>query len=398
MELIVVDNGSGDSGLGWDDPRVHHIVQENLGGSGGFRRGIREAFFGEFANRGFTHVLLMDDDVEFEPEVIGRAYLFQRYAKDDLAIGASMLSLEEPDFLHEAGGRFKSARSLGSHSDVEKGPVSPETLRELGRGRPHDYNAWWFCSFSKEAVLKAGLPLPIFIHGDDLEYGLRLGYHGVRTYCPGGLSIWHSAFEGKARTWIRYFDFRNALIRLVSQKGRMENDVGIAAVQLRRVMRKHIIRNDYGAAALAILAYGDFLKGPSILDEPDPARSVGTMTEVYNKHTCGGERKGMRRISWSVRSGWIAKTLEGARYLTSNLHRLPIPTLREVRTKDIRYAWGGVPMFSDVVVELPDGELLSFRRDREEASRLLDEMEELIRGTDPQAIGAWRDLSKYTEI
>ena len=398
LELIVVDNGSEESGLSFDFSRVHHIVQENLGGSGGFLRGIREAFFGILSGRDFTHVLLMDDDVAFHPEMIHRAFQFQKYATNQVVIGASMLRLEAPDFLHEAGGRFKSAKSLGSYSDVPRGRVSRATLAALGRGRTHDYNAWWFCSFSKVSVVKAGLPLPMFIHGDDLEYGVRLGHHGVKTYCPGGLSIWHKSFESKLRTWIRYFDFRNALIRLVSQQGKMANNPRIAPVQLRRVVRKHIIRNDYGAAALANLAYKDFLRGPSILDETNYGKLIEQLDAVYKKHTRGEERGGIRQTSWAEYPKWLKKPMEGLRYLTSNLHHLPIETMREVRTENTRYSWGHVPPFTDVVMELPNGEIASFRRDRAEASRLLKEVDRLIRSTTPSALEAWKDIKEYTAI
>ncbi len=91
--------------------------------------------------------------------------------------------------------KVKLAKGLLSETDA---------LNQLGRAKSYDYNAWWFCSFHVEAVRKVGLPLPLFIHGNDIEYGMRLKEHGYPVYCPGGISLWHQSFENKRLTWIRY--------------------------------------------------------------------------------------------------------------------------------------------------------------------------------------------------
>ena len=57
---------------------VEIVTNPNLGGAGGFARGLWE-----HRRRGqATHVLFMDDDVAFEPEVIARTVAFLRFAAD----------------------------------------------------------------------------------------------------------------------------------------------------------------------------------------------------------------------------------------------------------------------------------------------------------------------------
>ena len=43
-------------------------------------------------------------------------------------------------------------------------------------------------------VEKVGLPLPVFIRGDDVEYGLRLYMRGVDTIVMPGIAVWHEPF------------------------------------------------------------------------------------------------------------------------------------------------------------------------------------------------------------
>ena len=174
-----------------------------------------------------------------------------------------MLKLDDRTYLHEAGGILPHRSRLGGRSAVSPGPLTPSRLADLGGTHTLHYNSWWYCSFSTHAVRTVGMPLRIFIHGDDLEYGLRLRHHGFPTTCPGGLSIWHASFDGKHRTWIHYFNFRNHIIRLLTQQGDMANSPQVALTHLRRIVTAHLMRNHYGAAALTLRAYTDLLADPT---------------------------------------------------------------------------------------------------------------------------------------
>ena len=64
------------------------INQGNLGGSGGFSRGMFEA-----VNNGSDYVLLLDDDVIVEPESILRMVTFANYCKEPTIVGAHMFDM-----------------------------------------------------------------------------------------------------------------------------------------------------------------------------------------------------------------------------------------------------------------------------------------------------------------
>jgi galactofuranosylgalactofuranosylrhamnosyl-N-acetylglucosaminyl-diphospho-decaprenol beta-1,5/1,6-galactofuranosyltransferase len=380
-DLIIVDNNGKNSKLQIAGERTHHIKQPNVGGSGGFLRGINEVTIGNLSGNGFTHLLLMDDDVEFHPEIILRAISYHEHSTSDSVIGASMLELENPDHLHEAGGLFRSKRSLGSYTDVPKGKITLRTLEKLGRARAYHYNAWWFCSFPKTAVEKSGPPLSIFIHGDDMEYGLRLNQHGFKVFCPGGLSLWHKAFQNKPLTWIRYFDFRNGLIRLLTQGGDWKNNPALARTQLRRVVRRAIIRNDYGAAAMAIRAYRDLAESNGNYDIACYETKITDLSKEYDENMPGeSESQGRYRlIGHELPSGRWIKLCSWFKYITINFNTIPITTRAHYHTNNARYGWWQVPAASDITVFTITGDAKRFFRCRKKALTILREMKTLLR-------------------
>jgi galactofuranosylgalactofuranosylrhamnosyl-N-acetylglucosaminyl-diphospho-decaprenol beta-1,5/1,6-galactofuranosyltransferase len=281
IELLLSNNGILEDTSFFVSERCHRFDQQNVGGSGGFARGIYEILHGRCKSLGITHILLMDDDVEFHPEVIQRTINYHQRCVKPCVIGGSMLQLENPTWLHEAGCLVKSKSSIGTHTDITKGLLSEtNALDQLGRAKSYDYNAWWFCSFPVDAARKVGLPLPLFIHGDDIEYGMRLKEHGYPVYCPGGISVWHQSFENKHLTWIRYFDFRNALIRITYHQ---RNSTKTLILQLMNACRRATIRNDYGGFIMALKAFEDFAKGPSVLHANDFKTQIKSLNTLYRE-------------------------------------------------------------------------------------------------------------------
>lgn len=359
--VILVNNGAAMDESWFPRERFYKFDQENLGGSGGFGRGIYEIVYGSVNSLGVTHVLLMDDDVLFYPEVISRAIAFHSKSHRPVIIGGAMLKLEDPTWLHETGSYVKSTHRIGTATDIPAGPLAETgALDFLGRAVEYDYNAWWFCSFPIDAVRTVGLPLPVFIHGDDIDYGIRLKSHGYSIYCPGGIAIWHQCFENKHLTWIRYFDFRNALIRLTLC---FDNTPKILIRQLKHVCKRAVIRNDYGAYIMALKAFEDFCRGPDILLEKDFESLVTRLDHLYHQYS-HAESTGRYKLADTVlrpqKTNNISRLLK---YLTTNMHATPVPSFRHFETENSRFHWADVPCFSDITVSLKNGEKVHYRRD-----------------------------------
>jgi galactofuranosylgalactofuranosylrhamnosyl-N-acetylglucosaminyl-diphospho-decaprenol beta-1,5/1,6-galactofuranosyltransferase len=181
------------------------ISQPNLGGSGGFARGIYE--FQKTSSQG---IVLMDDDIVFIPEVIYRILRFASLSKNSFAVSTQILNLYMPSVVW-ADSEVIDMKQLWS---------SPHGRRQFHAndnpflGETGNMVAWWCGYFPRELIDKLGLPLPIFIHWDDVEYSLRAqAIKNFQVKTIFGFGVWHEPFDSKSRWgWISYFDMRNALI------------------------------------------------------------------------------------------------------------------------------------------------------------------------------------------
>ena len=206
------------------DGRLRYIRQPNLGGAGGFGRGMYEVT--EVSHADHANVLLMDDDVLLEPEIAIRLTAFANRTIEPTIVGGQMLRLLHPTWLL-AGAEYADFANLrpgrvpdGALQDVD---LLAEEVDEddIPTGKPNrgdhrvdaDYNAWWSCLIPSEIILDIGYPLPLFFQWDDVEYGYRARARGYPTVTLPGAALWHADFDRKdADKWSEYFAVRNAMI------------------------------------------------------------------------------------------------------------------------------------------------------------------------------------------
>ena len=238
------------------------VEQGNYGGTGGFTRSILEAQ----GIDGATHMLLMDDDAVTEPESVFRAAAFQALAKEDIGVGGQMLDMLRPMEVYESGALLDPA-SLGVTTPIHRLHAVPQdSLAKFLEVSYIHYNAWWFFAFPLRLVEKVGLPLPVFIRGDDVEFGYRLHSAGITTTTVPGLGIWHEPFYLKRGSWQAYYDLRNMLV-ITSLHSPLPAK-HLARTFLRRVIMQLLSLN-YSEADILVEAADDYLKGPAYL-EGDP--------------------------------------------------------------------------------------------------------------------------------
>lgn len=215
------------------DTRLKFFQQDNQGGSGGFTRAMREAI-----DDGCTHLLLMDDDVTVEAESIRRVIHFYSVIPDgmELALHGAMYSEEDPHRVYEAGARIKPKETHKfdiirrlADTEIQDRDNDPRLFSDW----QIDYGAWWFFACSSAAVKQVGYPLPLFIRGDDQEYGLRLKSQGIPTVCLPGLWVLHPAHGDKISKWHLYFHWRNAFI--IDRIHRNMNPVGVRLELARKI-------------------------------------------------------------------------------------------------------------------------------------------------------------------
>jgi hypothetical protein len=163
-DVVVVDNGRTLSP--GDVPGAHLIPNKNLGGSGGFARGLCH-LQDNLATRHYTHAVFMDDDATAEIESLRRASRLLQYVRDDrLAIASGLLFAEYPGIQLEAAGQMTGDYWVPLRHGVDLRIT--ENLVENELPLPADYGGWWMFFFPIRYV--SNLPFPFFIRGDDVEF------------------------------------------------------------------------------------------------------------------------------------------------------------------------------------------------------------------------------------
>lgn len=192
------------------EARVTFIDQSNSGGAGGFTRGIIECV----DDPQITHILLMDDDIVAEPSLLARLCAILSHVEERHCIGGAMLDIHAPTRLFTCGDRLNPDRPaiINIAPPKECDDVTTDAGRDfVARQHKLDFNGWWCFAFPVEAVRQCGLPLPLFIRGDDVEFGFRLSRAGFPTIGWPGVAVWHMAFALKLQPWQAFYDRRNML-------------------------------------------------------------------------------------------------------------------------------------------------------------------------------------------
>ncbi|MGH3914933.1 MAG: glycosyltransferase [Pseudonocardiaceae bacterium] len=243
--------------------KLRYLRQPNLGGAGGFTRGLREVT--EADREDPAHILFMDDDIMLEPDTVVRLTAFANCTTAPTIVGGQMLYLLHPNQLH-VGAEATNLPILRAGLPIKDALVQADLTKKHQNIRVDaEYNAWWTCLIPSEVVESIGYPLPLFFQWDDIEYGLRARAHGYPTVTLPGSGVWHADFHWKDwDDWSRYFSLRNSLIVNALYGPPRRTDT---ARFLLKELLHYIISMRYGLAATLIMAVEDFLAGPKVLGD-----------------------------------------------------------------------------------------------------------------------------------
>ena len=266
LYLHVVDNGQTLEKKDVSGRHVYLHPNPNVGGSGGFARGMLEAMRQKPAA---THVLLMDDDVLVLPESIYRTYMLLRMMRPEYRgafVNGAMLYYEEPGRQHEDVGTVQhdNGKILPLKGQLDQKLILDNLTGEsIDPLRPGAYSAWWFCCVPMTEIRERGLPLPLFLRYDDVEFGVR---RPTEIIAMNGICVWHQSFAAKHSNMTRYFDRRNYLVVAATSD---VFDVSAVLTDLVGEVRRLLMSFRYEAAEAIIKALEDFLKGSDFLRRPN---------------------------------------------------------------------------------------------------------------------------------
>lgn len=254
LHLIVVDNGQSAN-----IPRSAHVTpipNPNLGGSGGFARGLIEA-----EARGATHCIFMDDDASIPLGAIERVWAFLAYCTDPSTAVAGALAMANHRWsMWENGAVFdRRCHPQWLGTDLRVAGLVQQMELNSTRRHPHNfYGGWWFFAF-KIAALRHR-PFPFFVRGDDISFSLANDFDIVTL--PGVICFQDADFSDKESLQTLYLDLRNHLIHhlaLPSMDIGRKATIGVAT----SFFMQSLLQCHYDTLQALNLAVEDVLRGPN---------------------------------------------------------------------------------------------------------------------------------------
>lgn len=276
LQIFIADNGQ-TLPNNINTEKIHLFWNKNYGGVGGFTRTIIEALYRSQTK--FDYIILMDDDIVLDHRIIERTYLFLSFLKPQYKknmIGGSMFAIEEKSKLTESGALFKHRKINPLKQNLQltklKDVVENDIESILG-----NYNGWFYCCIPTQIIHEKNLPLPLFIHYDDIEYGVR---NGLSIITINGICVWHPTFVGKDPLWMVYYNERNRRISLLS----LEKKYSIYE-EILKILKSFIScvsRYRYKDFYLYMKATKDFYRGASPFMKENPESLHKQLMNQYN--------------------------------------------------------------------------------------------------------------------
>lgn len=313
LHFFIIDNGQ--TLEDFQSERITLVPNKNYGGAGGYGKGLLL----NYCLGKYNHVVFCDDDATYEPEAFLRLFYFLSLAKDpNLCVGGSMMKMDNPGIMHESGATYSSfgyyaQRNMLNMLDILSLHFFDREVRTL-------YHAWWFFSCPTTFAEEAGMPLPIFFQGDDMEYSLRLREKRYQTTDLNGICVWHESFERKSSTAANYYWIRNSAI------ASMLHESEIGGWHILRKFNWHLFialyMYRYDRAKMMLKGLEDALKGPVFLMNLDPAAYHPALmqAQVDKPHDIDASQIVLAKYDRPVRNDCIKKL---AMLLTLNGILLP---------------------------------------------------------------------------
>lgn len=277
IHLTVVDNGQ--SAELTASSHVTPIPNENLGGAGGFTRGLLAA-----QARGASHCLFMDDDASIHMEAVERTWMFLAYATDDrVAVAGALMNAQHRWKMWENGARFSYlCHPQFINLDLRQFDLVTQMEFDSTADKPDNfYGGWWYFAFPVQHV--DYLPFPFFVRGDDVSFSLLNHFNTVTL--PGVICFQNEDFSSKESPQTLYLDLRGHLAHhLVAPQ------LDIDRKGLMKILAWFFVRSflscHYETLAALNLSLRDAIEGPEFFRKnADMSQRRNDIKELMNLET-----------------------------------------------------------------------------------------------------------------
>ena len=313
--VYVSDNGSTLDIDSLSTENVSVVYNKNYGGAGGFTRTLIESLRGE---KKYTNFIFMDDDIVLDVNAVERNFILLSLLKEkhrESVIGGAMFSTDKRSLQFENGAKWDRIGFNFHLRDVDLCRDINIVLNE--KARDVNYNAWCYCCVPYSVVRENNLPLPIFFHMDDVEFGLR---NKRPVLSMNGINVWHLYKKGLINPKNDYYDIRNKLIMLASVQP--ESIMRMAHIYLNS-FTVEIFKHHYARAINAFDGILDFCRGFYYFKGLDTTKKHAKL--YSNVKWVKADESVRRRATTSLKDGY------GKRFKTVTLLKLLFkPKKREV--------------------------------------------------------------------
>ena len=315
FSLVVVDNGGDTKSIPFTGGEV--IKNPNLGGAGGFTRGLMTA-----VDRGqSSHVLFMDDDASFFPESLRRTISVLRFTRSpNLAVSGAMITEAHKCRMWENSATFdQSCRPIDKGRDLRKFEEVLAMSVAQPRHLKNKYAGWWYFCFPISAVKV--WPFPFFVRGDDSYFSLSNDFDIITM--PGVVAHQEDFFSKQSPLTL-YLDMRYHIVHHLTF-----DNIEIGKRRLRRMVERYFSRFNnsyhYESAQAINLAIEDVLAGDAFweqnVDMADKRKQIAGL--VRQEKIQDGLVVDLSRMTAHAPKRNKGRWFALLRSLTLNGHRLP---------------------------------------------------------------------------
>ncbi|MBQ8720270.1 MAG: glycosyltransferase [Clostridia bacterium] len=304
--VYVSDNGSTLDIGALTNENISVVYNKNYGGAGGFTRTLIESMRG---GRAYTNFIFMDDDIVLDVRAVEKNFILLQLLKDEhreSVIGGAMFSTDKRSLQFENGAKWDRIGFNFHLRDVDLTNDINIVLNE--KERDVNYNAWCYCCVPYSVVRENNLPLPIFFHMDDVEFGLR---NKLPVLSMNGINVWHLYKKGLINPKNDYYDIRNKLIMLASVQP--ESIMRMAHIYLNS-FTVEIFKHHYARAINAFDGILDFCRGFDYFKSLDTSKKHASL--YSNVKWVKADDSVRRRAMTSLKDGY------GKRFKTVTLLKL----------------------------------------------------------------------------
>lgn len=207
FDIYVVDNASTDDSVSKIEKNFTNQViliknKENLGGSGGFNSGLKEAI-----KHNYKYLMCVDNDIVMDPQNIEKLYSYMEKNPETGMAGSRIMIMDQPAKIQAMGAKldFQKYGFKDNYRNYMMDDSVPEVVE-------CDYVPACSMMIRKEVIDKIGLiPDDTFIYWDDMEWGYKCKEAGYRIESIADAVAWHKGNFKNTTTFPKYYMWRNRI-------------------------------------------------------------------------------------------------------------------------------------------------------------------------------------------